>query len=341
MRVVEFQVDGERAGERPDPEITPDGVRIEVAYCGICGSDLHAGEPDFHPGTVMGHEFSGVIVELGAEVTGFAVGDHVVVNPNGGWCGACAACERGWHNMCARVWETAVGLAHDGGLASHTVVPARSVRRIPADLPLDQAALIEPIAVALRSVRGSGIALGDDAIVFGGGPIGLLITTLLRAAGAGRITVVEPTPARRALALRQGATDVIDPAASSVEEAFPEAMRAPAFAFECSGVAELVGTAARVLRPRGVLTVTGFSRRPPSFDAADLIFKELTIRGSFIYLDEFEAAIDLLASGRIDVAALISGVVSVDDAASAFTAMRTSPDAVKYLISARHTASIA
>ncbi|MGC5224552.1 zinc-dependent alcohol dehydrogenase [Micromonospora sp. DT81.3] len=336
MRAVVFTPDGERIEDRPEPVPEADEVLLQVEYCGICGSDLHAGQPDFHPGATMGHEFSATVLEPGSGVTGFVSGDRVVVNPNGDRCGRCRSCVRGEWNMCARLQETAVGLARNGGLAPLAAVRAQTLHRLPDSVDLASGALVEPLAVALRTVRTSGFSVGQDAVVFGGGPIGLLVTTILRAAGAARITVVEPTPVRREIALLQGATAVIDPAQTPVEEVFADAALAPRFAFECSGVAELVGQAVGVVRPHGTLTITGFSRRPPSFNAADLLFKEVTIRGSFIYVDEFEEAVDLLASGRADVSRLITGVVTVQEAGEAFAQMRTSAGAVKYLISDRH-----
>jgi 2-desacetyl-2-hydroxyethyl bacteriochlorophyllide A dehydrogenase len=335
MRAMVFDAGGERLEDRPEPTPAADELLLQVEYCGICGSDLHAGEPDFHPGTIMGHEFSATVLETGAEVTGFRRGDRVVVNPNGDWCGRCRACVRGEINMCTNIWNTAVGLARNGGLAPFAAVRARTAHLLPDSVDLASAALIEPLAVALRTVRNSGISVGQEAVVFGGGPIGLLVTTILTAAGASRITVVEPTQARRDIALLQGATDVIDPSVTPANEVFADAASGPQFAFECSGVAELVGQAVAALSPHGTLTVTGFSRRPPTFNAADLLFKEITIKGSFIYVDEFTEAIALLASSRVDVSGLISGVVTVDDAAHAFHEMRTSSEAVKYLISAR------
>ncbi|GAA2042751.1 zinc-dependent alcohol dehydrogenase family protein [Agromyces tropicus] len=337
MLAVVFGADGERVEERPEPVPAADEVLLRVEYCGICGSDLHAGEPDFRVGVVMGHEFSGTVVGTGRDVEGFSAGDRVVVNPNGDVCGRCAACVRGEVNLCANLWDTVVGLARDGGLAPYAAVRAQTLHRLPEQVDLAAGALVEPLAVALRTVRNSGIPVGEQAVVFGGGPIGLLVTSVLRAAGASRITVIEPNPTRREKALAQGATDVVDPYSTPVGEAFADPAVAPRFAFECSGVPQLVGEAVKALAPRGVLTVTGYSRRPPEFDAADLLFKEITIRGSFIYVSEFRDAIELLARGRVDVSALISGVVPVADADEAFSAMRSSPEAVKHLISDHHS----
>lgn len=340
MDALVFHPDGARIEERERPAPAATEVLLRVEYCGICGSDLHAGEPDFRDGTIMGHEFVGTVLEIGAEVSGFATGDHVVVNPNGAWCGECPECVLGAVNLCPRIWEHAIGLARDGGLAPYAALQARMLRRISHEVPLMQAALVEPLAVALRSVRNSAIAVAQDAIVFGGGTIGLLVTTVLRAAGASHITVVEPSPFRRERAQLLGADRVFDPlAGEDLAEFLGE--RRPQFAFECSGVAELVNQAITVLRPRGVLTITGFSRRPPSYDSAELLFKEIRVQGSFIYTTEFDEAIRLLESGRIDVSPLISEVYPVTRAKEALDALVNAPEALKILVSDHHRAGSA
>lgn len=332
MKAVLFQVSGERLDAVDDPQAGPGELLLDVAFCGICGSDLHAGEPDFRPGTVMGHEFSAVVAGIGPDVSGWEIGERVCVNPNGGWCGVCAQCVAGEVNMCPAIWSNVVGLSRDGGLAPQTVVPARMVHRLPESVSLQAGAWVEPVAVALRTVHRSGAGVGDRAVVFGAGPIGLLVTMLLKAAGLAEITVVEMSPQRRAKATEVGATAVLDPAEADPVEYFTLHSAAPKFAFECTGVAQVTETAVTVLAPHGRLTVTGFARRPPHYQAADLLFKEIDIRGSFIYVEEFAQAIDLLARGVIDTAPLTSGVVDLIDAQTAFTAMRTSPAAVKYLI---------
>ncbi|MFJ4172092.1 alcohol dehydrogenase catalytic domain-containing protein [Paenarthrobacter sp. NPDC089714] len=332
MKAIVFEADGEQFIDVAEPELQPGQLMLDVAFCGICGSDLHAGEPDFHPGTVMGHEFSGVVSGIGPGVKGWSVGDRVCVNPNGGWCGTCTFCTAGEVTMCASIWDNVVGLAQNGGLASRVAVPARMVHRLPDSVSLEMGAWVEPLAVALRTVRRSEASLGDTAVVFGAGPIGLLVTMLLRAAGLSQVTVVETSPERRAKALEVGATEVLDPIQTNPVDYFADPVTAPAFAFECTGVAQVTATAVGVLRPHGRLTVTGFARNPPTYQAADLLFKEIDIRGSFIYVEEFAMAIDLLARGVVDVAPLISGIVDLSGAAEAFTNMRSSPSAVKYLI---------
>jgi (R,R)-butanediol dehydrogenase/meso-butanediol dehydrogenase/diacetyl reductase len=181
-------------------------------------------------------------------------------------------------------------------------------------------------------VRNSEIRLGDSALVFGAGPIGLLATQMLRAAGAGEITVVEPAAARAEVAMRSGADAVVDPFAEDLGARFPDPATAPAHAFDCVGAPAVTETALRVLRPRGRLTVAGISTVNPSFRATDLIFKEIDIRGSFIYQEEFALAIELIDRGRVDVESLITDVRPVEAAESAFSAMHEPDKAVKILL---------
>lgn len=332
MKAIVFEAGGERYTDVPEPELQAGQLMLDVAFCGICGSDLHAGEPDFHPGTVMGHEFSAVVAAIGPGVDGWSVGERVCVNPNGGSCGHCTFCVAGEPTMCSAMWDNVIGLARNGGLASQVAVPAKMVHRLPDAVSLEAGAWVEPLAVALRTVRRSEAGIGDTAVVFGAGPIGLLVTMLLRAAGLSEVTVVETSPERRAKTAEVGATTVLNPAEEDPLEHFADPATAPAFAFECTGVAQVTETAVRVLRPHGRLTVTGFARNPPTYRAADLLFKEIDIRGSFIYVEEFAMAIDLMARGVLDVTPLISGVVDLSGAEEAFTSMRSYPSAVKYLI---------
>jgi threonine dehydrogenase-like Zn-dependent dehydrogenase len=333
MNAVVFHAAGDvRVLDVPVPEPGRGEVLIKVDYCGICGSDLHAAAPDFRAGVTMGHEFAGSIVDVGPGVMDWAVGDRACVNPNGDWCGECAYCRAGEHNLCPGIWDTVVGLARNGGMAAYAAVRAKTLHALPDAVSSRQAAWVEPLAVALRTVRTSGIGLGDAAIVFGGGPIGLLVIKVLRAAGVGAITAVEPSALRAGLAADSGADFVLHP--DDVLDRFTEPPRAPRFAFECTGVAAVTETALRVLGPRGRLTVTGFARQNPEYRASDLLFKELEIRGSFIYIDEFRIAIDLLRRGAIEVEDLITDLRPIESGPAAFDDMRRSDTTVKILLGA-------
>lgn len=334
MRAVLLGTDGaEYVGDIADPTPGVDEVVIEVEYCGICGSDLHAEAGGFSAGVALGHEFAGVITELGRNVASWSLGDRVCVNPNGDWCGRCGFCTAGQYNLCTELFRTAVGVARNGGMARYTAVPTKVLHRLPDGVSTRQGAWVEPLATALRGVRSSGVGMGDPVFVFGAGPIGLLVITLLRSMGVAKITAFEPSPLRAAKAAEMGADEVIDPLAVEPGSVFPDLAAAPAHGFECSGVAAATEAALRVLRPRGVLTVTGVAPKPPFYRAPDLVYKELTIRGSFIYEAEFAMAIDLLDRAAVDIEPLISGVRDIDSGPAAFAQMRTAADLVKVLLS--------
>lgn len=333
MKAVLLGSDGkEHLGDIPEPSPAPGDVVVRVDYCGICGSDLHAQQQGFAAGVALGHEFAGVIEEIGRDVAHFAVGDRVCVNPNGDWCGLCGFCRAGQFNLCTELFRTAVGVARHGGMAPYSAVPTKVLHRLPDGVSTKQGAWVEPLATALRGVRRSGIGMGDPVFVSGAGPIGLLVITLLRSMGVGTITVFEPSPTRGAKATAMGADVVVDPLTVEPASVFPDQAAAPAFGFECSGVAAAIDSSLRVLRPRGVLTVTGVAPKPPFYQAPDLVFKELTIRGSFIYEQEFAMAIDLLDRGVVDIDPLISDIRPIDAGPRAFDDLRRAGDIVKVLL---------
>lgn len=320
--------------ELTDPRPEPGQVVVALDHCGICGSDLHAATSDLYlEGVPMGHEFSGRVVETGADATGWRVGNRVVVNPNGAVCGDCAACRRGQRNLCPAILQNSVGARTPGGLAEYTAVDIHTLHGIPDGMSGADAAWTEPVAVALRVVRRSGVRAGDDAIVFGAGPIGLLVTSSLRSVGAASITVVEPDMTRRTIAAGLGADRVIDPTSEDLGLVFPDAAQAPAFAFDCVGTPQITASALRVIRPLGRLTVVGVARPNLELVTTDLVFKEVDIRGSFIYIDEFSQALVLLAKGVIHVDVLTSDIRPLSSALSAFDDMRSGNGVVKILLS--------
>jgi threonine dehydrogenase-like Zn-dependent dehydrogenase len=267
-------------------------------------------------------------------VSGWREGDRATVNPNGDWCGECAFCRAGDHTRCPQIWETVIGVVRNGGMAPYVAVNAMTLHRLPDGVSTKQGAWTEPLAVALRMVRNSELRIGDSAIVFGAGPIGLLVVQMLRAAGAGEITVVEPSAARAAIAQTCGADFVVDPFSEDLEARFADPVTAPQHAYECVGLPAVTETALKILRPRGRLTIAGIALEKPYFVATDLIFKELDIRGSFIYQREFAQAIELLDRGAVDIESLTSDVRPVAAAESAFGDMRRPDGAIKILLRA-------
>jgi 2-desacetyl-2-hydroxyethyl bacteriochlorophyllide A dehydrogenase len=312
----------------------PGQVRVDVAYTGICGTDLHIfhGAMDARIGgeSVIGHEMSGRIAELGPDVTGWSVGDGVTVMPLD-WCGECPACRRGdWH-VCQRL--TFIGIDSPGAMQQSWVVPERTLVRLPADVPLEHAALVEPTAVAVHDVRRAGVEPGDTALVVGGGPVGLLIAVVARRFGAD-VTLVETDEFRRTLAGKLGFR-TLDPAAADVA-ADVDAWTGGAgarIAFEVSGAEAGLATAVDSLAVRGRLCLVAIHVQPRPVDLHRFFWRELSLVGARLYQrDDFERAVALIADGTVPAAELISRIDPLPAAAGAFTALAAKGSVMKVLI---------
>jgi threonine dehydrogenase-like Zn-dependent dehydrogenase len=313
--------------EHPVPSPTPEQVLVDVDLTGICGSDLHAADlPQvYQGGNVLGHEVSGHVRAVGAAVTGWTVGQHVAINPNGNVCGICRWCRSGQFNFCVQATlETAVGLQHDGGLAPLLVTTPSTLRALPEGMPRVAAAWVEPAATALRAVRLAGDVTGRTVLVTGGGPVGQLAVRLLRLAGAGRIVLSEPAEERWALGAASGADEVLHPDDVRLEHLDADA------AIECSGSAAASRQAINALLPAGTLVVVGAG--PGSgLDPTTILLKELVVRGSFVYITEFDDVIGMLADGRLLVDDLTTEVVPLRDTVAAIESLRH-PHVMKVLV---------
>lgn len=291
--------------EIPVPTVGPGQVLLEISHCGICGSDLHLMMEDWGPpGMRGGHEFSGVVVEVGAGVDGWAPGDSAVGGPAPG-CGRCRQCLGGWTNLCAER-QDGIG-SGPAGYARYTTIDADCLYRVPADLSLRTAALVEPVAVALRGVRRGAPRPGERVLVTGAGPIGLLTIAILRAEGITDVTVSEPGERRRELAARIGATAVIAPE-QLPQPAMPTEIADEPYqvAIECSGRADAMEAALSNLDRAGTLILSGTGMRRPRFDPNRIILQELTVAGTVEYTPaDYHAAIALLAEGRLPVGDLV------------------------------------
>jgi len=294
--------------ERPVPAIEPGRVLVEVSHCGVCGSDLHFtlegwGTRD----TVEGHEYSGVIVAVGDGVEGWAVGHRIVCGASPK-CGRCEGCLAGLPSQCSNR-SGIVANVYDGAFARFVSLDARSLVAVPESLDLRTAALAEPLAVSLHAITRSGIRSGESAMIFGAGPIGALILSVLVAEGIGPVTVVEPGATRQRLARQLGADVVLSPEdldTFSIVEPERLAEQAVAVVFECSGRRTAMEAGLSQLKRGGRLMLVGAGIDPPSFDPHRVILNELTVSGVFIYdADGFDRAIDWLDSGRLRTDLLI------------------------------------
>jgi len=303
--------------ERPRPTLRPDQVIVEVDLCGICGSDLHSPQlPQVYRGNfILGHESTGHIAAVGADVADWSVGQRVAVNPNGNVCGVCKFCKAGQLNFCLQATqESALGLQADGALAPLMAALPSHLRAIPQGLAASDAAWVEPATTAFRGVERAGDLRGRTVLVTGGGPIGQLACRLAHLKSPDRLLLMEPAAERAQFATTSHATVI------TAEEA-ESAIGSVDVAIECSGSQAGTSSALRLLAPGGTLVVVGVGRGTV-LETADLLIKEITVRGSFTYTDEFDRVIDLLATGQLVVADLTSVITPLHDTLSAFDALR-------------------
>jgi threonine dehydrogenase-like Zn-dependent dehydrogenase len=264
---------------------------------------------------------SGRVAEVGSAVSGWSVGDPVTVMPLR-WCGACPACRAGWSHVCSRL--DFVGIDSPGAMQEQWTVPAGLLVRLPPDVPLRRAALVEPTAVAVHDVRRAAVRPGESVVVVGGGPIGLLVACVARTDGA-RVLLVEVDENRRDLAQRLG-FEVLDPAADPVAEhveGWTDGAGADV-AFEVSGAQGGLDGALASLGVRGRLVVVAIHPEKRSVDLFRTFWRELTVLGARVYQrPDFERAVELVASQSVPVGELISRVVPLESAGTAFGSLES------------------
>lgn len=315
-----------RIDDIAEPELRPGTVKIKIAWCGICGTDLHEFldgpifiPPQGHPHplsreaapVVLGHEFSGTVTGVGDRVENVTVGENVVVEPYF-VCGQCGPCREGNYHLCTKMGF--IGLAGGGGgLSAAIVVDARWVHPI-SDIPLDQAALMEPLAVAHHAVMRSGVTSGQVAVIGGAGPIGLLTAAVLKAQGVETI-VSEISAARKDKAHASGVADhVLDPSRDDVKARVLELTDGIGSdaAFECAGVDAVLDAMLDVVKPAGTVVNVSIWGKPATVDMQKIVLKEIDLRGTIGYVRDHEPVIRLVKDGRIDLAPFITHKIDLD-----------------------------
>jgi len=313
-----------RIEDVPEPSPAEGMVKLRNAFAGVCGSDLHvyyspeASGLDFtkpHPVTgsmppqILGHEFSGTVVELGEGVTNVAVGDRVAVWPVY-YCGECAACEKGAFNACTKIGFH--GLTSDGGgMAEFTTVPAEKVHVLPENVDLTLGALVEPMAVAWHAVERSRVQPGQTALIAGAGPIGIGVWFALRAHGVETIIVSEPSEARRTAIAGVGADILVDPTSEELASRVAAATggRGVDVAFDAAGAGAAVTSAIANLTPLGRVVVVALHERGFEFNPTMLVMAETEIAGTLGYSQaDFDAVIAAMADGAYDTTGWVQTV---------------------------------
>jgi L-iditol 2-dehydrogenase len=312
-------------GDAPDPQIADDDVLVRVRACGICGSDVHGMDGSTGrrvPPIIMGHEAAGVIAEVGKQVQGWKQGDRVTFDSTI-FCGACWFCQRGLINLCDH--RRVLGVSCEdyrqhGAFAEYVALPQRILHRLPDSVSFEQAAMVEPVSVAVHAVERTPVSLGDTAVVMGAGMIGLLVVQALRVAGCGKIIAVDLEPQKLELALALGADVALkaDECDVAAEVRSQTQGRGADVALEVIGLSPTINSAVASLRKGGTLTLVGNFRPTVEIPLQAVVTRQLTLAGSCANCGEYPACLDMLGRRAIKTEALVSATPPLAEGAAWF-----------------------
>jgi 2-desacetyl-2-hydroxyethyl bacteriochlorophyllide A dehydrogenase len=330
---VFFGPDDLQVTEVPRPTPGPGDVLLQVERCGICGTDSHIVRGRFPAPNlplVIGHEFAGTIVEVGAEVRHVEPGDRATADINIS-CGTCWFCRHNQKLFCPHVRQLGV---HDaGGMAEYVVAPAANVYRLPATMPFDHAAFIEPLACAIHGQDRVGVGLGETVLIIGAGPMGLAHAAMSRLHGASQIIVSEPDPQRRARAHTLGSDVEVDPLEGGLDEVLALTDgRGPDVVIEAVGSTRTYTQAIEIVRRGGRVLAYGAAPADATIEVRpfDIYAMELTIVGSYAGTYEtWPKAIELIAGGRFDPSAIVDSVRPLSDVMEAIESLENDKSVVK------------
>ncbi|MHA2300411.1 MAG: zinc-dependent alcohol dehydrogenase [Candidatus Thorarchaeota archaeon] len=318
----------------PEPEIGPNDVLVRPKYVGMCGTDLSAWEYGvYEGGLIMGHEFTGEVVDLGEKVSNWKKGDRVVPNsliP----CGKCSFCTKNRHSLCEDMQM--VGISVNGGLAELVVLPDVVLHRLPVSLDYKTGVFVEPLSIAIRGFNRISFETGETALVLGTGPIGLLTIQLARIRGASAIYASEIRPTRLEMAKRSGIEAGINAEEESVSlriESFTEGMGVD-LVVECTGEPGPTADAFQLVKRGGTILVLGISEEPVEADFMTGVLNELNVQFSYLGYAEFPEAIELLSKKTIDPTQYITKIVPLEQVVEEGFEALTHPDSneVKVLV---------
>lgn len=302
------------------PKVGAEDVLIQVKACGICGTDVHIYEGDkgaaeVNPPTILGHEFSGVVAEIGANVTGVKVGDRVCIDPNC-YCGKCDFCRNGIAHYCTDM--IGYGTTVNGGFAEYCSVNQRQVYKLGDNTTFEQGAMTEPVACCLHGMDMCNIQPGSSVVVIGGGMIGLLMLQLARLAGAARTALLEPVESKREVAKKLGADICIDPIHEDVKAVLAEnGMSWVNTVIECVGRTSTIEQAIDIVGNKGTVMMFGLTKPDDtiSLKPFEVFQKEIELKASFINPYTQKRALELIDSGRLDVSSMVYAIAGLDELA--------------------------
>jgi alcohol dehydrogenase groES domain protein len=304
----------------PLPEYGDDEVLVKVGACSICGSDVHGydgGSGRRQPPIIMGHEASGEIAAVGKAVTAFKKGDRVTFDSTV-YCGKCYYCRKGMVNLCTD--RRVLGVACDdyrqqGAMAEYVTVKERTLYKIPDNVTFEQAAAVEPLSVAVHAVSVSPIKLGDKVVVVGAGTIGLLITQVVKAAGATTLIVADIDDGKLEMAKKFGATHVVNSNEQNVAEFVRELTdgRGADLAFEAVGIPTTFSSAVESVRLGGNVVMVGNVTKELPMPLQKCVTQQIGLHGSCASAGEYDICLDMIANHMVDVDSIISKVAPLED----------------------------
>ena len=306
-----------RVEEVADKKIAEDEVLIQIKYCGICGTDVHifngdGGALTVTPPLIPGHEFSGKVVAVGSAVKNVKPGDKVSGDPNV-MCGKCYFCKNSMEHFCTDV--IGVGTTMDGGFAEYVAMRASHVYKVPETLDYMTAAMAEPMSCCLHGIDLCNIKPGNTVLVIGGGPIGIIMMQLAKYSGASKVIMSEPVAEKRELALKLGATAVVDPINENVDEFLAGCTQNVDCVIECAGRTQTQEDAIRFAGKGATVMFFGLTGPEDAIRVKpdDIFKKELKITSSFINPYTVSRAISILDSGVIDVKSIITSLIPIEE----------------------------
>lgn len=307
-----------RIQDSPMPEMGRGELLVKVMACGVCGTDVHIfegdkGAADCTPPAILGHEFSGVVEQVGEGVSEFRVGDRVCVDPNDA-CGACYYCRNGMAHYCEHM--RGIGTTVSGGFAQYCAVPAKQAYHLADSTTFEAGAMAEPVSCCLHGIDMCEIQPGASVLVIGGGMIGLLMMQLAKLAGARLVAVSEPVAAKREMACKLGADVCIDPTSQDIASVLCQyGVKRLDTVIECAGLPATVKQAIELAGNKATVMLFGLTKPDDEIAVKPFMLfqKELTIRASFINPYTLDRAIGLINSGRLDVSSMVCRTAPLEE----------------------------
>ena len=314
------------------PEPQPGQVLMRVTAVGVCGSDTHfyetgvIGDIVVEGPVVLGHETAGEIVAVGEGVDPGRVGDQVAIEPQSP-CRKCSFCKEGSYHLCTDM-RFYGAYPVDGSFSEYVLIDDDFAHTVPSAMTSEEAALVEPVSVAVHACRAGKVTSGSRVLITGAGPIGVLCAQVARAFGATEVVISDPIRNRREYAAAHGATRVIDPAVEDLE-AYAKHFNVY---IDASGNAAAIHSAFPAIRPRGTAVLVGMGGQELVVPIAMIQHREITLTGTYRYVNTWPTAIDLIASGAIEVGSLVTGRFGLDDVEDALLRAKTDAQAIKSMI---------